>query len=144
MVIYLTAKILISFCKTLTFNMNIWVRYSELFLKNNITKPDWSVSYYDDCDKNHEINRLRGVELYYSINTPNNYHIRWAAFDKLLALEVIDIELTNAITCTDIHKLDYFMYEGVIYKSVDEVLITKLLNSTTVCGYFVGTAETIS
>ena len=123
--------------------MGIYARYSKLFEDNGIERPDWRVCYYDDCDRDHKVNAVRSVVLTFNENNPYEYQIKWAPFDKLLALEIIDIELNNSITCRSEYKLDSFYYNGVCYNNVDEILITDIIMSDSTHGVFKGTYESV-
>ena len=74
---------------------------------------------------------------------PDKLFIKWSDFDKLLVLDIIDVELNNIITCTNDHKIDSFLFNQKHYYVFDEDLIYAILNSDCKTGIFCGTKESI-
>lgn len=99
--------------------------------------------YYGDCDQDHKINTIRSVVLKYNSTSSNKYRIGWSTQGRLLALVIIDIELYNHITCTDEHKLDLFIFDGISYKIVNKELVEMILTVNKFEGGFTGTAESV-
>lgn len=118
---------------------NIIYLYNKHRIKfPELIKPDFSLCYFDDCDTGYrDKNVVRTVVLDWT--HLGKVHIRWGDVDKLLAINIISIEISNE----DGFEADGFFFCGKLWKEMSTELEDLILTSSEKSGIIYGDPLTI-
>ena len=98
-----------------------------------IKKPEYTLCYFDDCFiGKKQINIIRTVVMEW--NRQGEIDIRWNKMDALLAVHIIDAEISGEIE-SNVHT---FTFDGIEYNSMSEELIKTIIQSDTTSGIIYG------
>ena len=103
-----------------------------------LEKPSYSLTYfYEVVTGIKSINVIRTVVLEWK--NIGEFSIRWGPMDRLLAIEIITMELSQ-----EIEEISGFTFCGVMYTSMSDDLEILIITKDVFCGTFFGSVEAVA